>query len=131
MTELSNLCGLAQVRAVKKSCHAALVFSQIETTLEGAQCQVKLLDWEPAQNVYLLWAFFTFSDEALKGARKRVPKPGPQNRQFCGDAQAYPHSIAAGGAKSCRLLSRALKPAKMFFLWFCLLVLECCSGNDP
>ena len=24
MTELSNLCGLAQVRAVKKSCHAAL-----------------------------------------------------------------------------------------------------------
>ena len=27
MTELSNLCGLAQVRAVKKSCHAALVFS--------------------------------------------------------------------------------------------------------
>ena len=28
MTELSNLCGLAQVRAVKKSCHAALVFSQ-------------------------------------------------------------------------------------------------------
>ena len=31
MTELSNLCGLAQVRAVKKSCHAALVFSHIET----------------------------------------------------------------------------------------------------
>ena len=31
-----------------------------ETTLEGAQCQVKLLDWEPAQNVFLLWAFFTF-----------------------------------------------------------------------
>ena len=29
MTELSNLCGLAQVRAVKKSCHAALVFSQV------------------------------------------------------------------------------------------------------
>ena len=28
VTELSNLCGLAQVRAVKKSCHAALVFSQ-------------------------------------------------------------------------------------------------------
>ena len=28
MTELSNLCGLAQVRTVKKSCHAALVFSQ-------------------------------------------------------------------------------------------------------
>ena len=27
VTELSNLCGLAQVRAVKKSCHAALVFS--------------------------------------------------------------------------------------------------------
>ena len=27
MTELSNLCGLAQVQAVKKSCHAALVFS--------------------------------------------------------------------------------------------------------
>ena len=27
MTELSNLCGLAQVRAVKKSCHAGLVFS--------------------------------------------------------------------------------------------------------
>jgi len=75
---------------------------------------------------------FHFSDEALKGARKRrgkprldqhmrsnlealqrsppnqegnkvarsgrkieqneVPKPGPQNRQFCGDAWAYPHS---------------------------------------
>ena len=30
MTELSNLCGLAQVRAVKKSCHAALVFSQVQ-----------------------------------------------------------------------------------------------------
>ena len=28
VTKLSNLCGLAQVRAVKKSCHAALVFSQ-------------------------------------------------------------------------------------------------------
>ena len=27
MTELSNLCDMAQVRAVKKSCHAALVFS--------------------------------------------------------------------------------------------------------
>ena len=27
VTELSNLCGLAQVRAVKKSYHAALVFS--------------------------------------------------------------------------------------------------------
>ena len=27
VTELSNLCDLAQVRAVKKSCHAALVFS--------------------------------------------------------------------------------------------------------
>ena len=27
MTELSNLCGLAEVPAVKKSCHAALVFS--------------------------------------------------------------------------------------------------------
>ena len=27
VTELSNLCGLAQVRAVKKSCHAVLVFS--------------------------------------------------------------------------------------------------------
>ena len=29
VTELSNLCGLAQVRAVKKSCHAALVFSHV------------------------------------------------------------------------------------------------------
>ena len=29
VTELSNLCGLAQVRAVKKSCHAALVFSHM------------------------------------------------------------------------------------------------------
>ena len=28
VTELSNLCGFAQVRAVKKSCHAALVFSR-------------------------------------------------------------------------------------------------------
>ena len=27
VTELSNLCGLTQVRAVKKSCQAALVFS--------------------------------------------------------------------------------------------------------
>ena len=27
VTELSSLCGLAQVRAVKKSCRAALVFS--------------------------------------------------------------------------------------------------------
>ena len=36
MTELSNLCGLAQVRAVKKSCHAALVFSQEHVVgLEG------------------------------------------------------------------------------------------------
>ena len=32
VTELSNLCGLAQVRAVKKSCHAALsVFTQQRT----------------------------------------------------------------------------------------------------
>ena len=31
VTELSNLCGLAQVRAVKKSCHAALVFSQVSS----------------------------------------------------------------------------------------------------
>ena len=40
-----------------------------ETALEGAQEQVKLLDWEPAQDVYLLWAFFHFSDEAVKGAQ--------------------------------------------------------------
>ena len=25
--------------------------------------------------------------------QNEVPKPGPQNRQFCGDAWAYPHSI--------------------------------------
>ena len=24
--------------------------------------------------------------------QNEVPKPGPQNRQFCGDAWAYPHS---------------------------------------
>ena len=39
MTELSNLCGLAQVRAVKKSCHAALVFSHDKACqkLQGIQ----------------------------------------------------------------------------------------------
>ena len=36
MTELSNLCGLAQVRAVKKSCHAALVFSQLHGAIPGS-----------------------------------------------------------------------------------------------
>ena len=25
--------------------------------------------------------------------QNEVPKPGPQNRQFCGDAWAYPHSM--------------------------------------
>ena len=35
MTELSNLCGLAQVRAVKKSCHAALVFSHTRVRAES------------------------------------------------------------------------------------------------
>ena len=34
MTELSNLCGLAQVRAVKKSCHVALVFSHCAISKE-------------------------------------------------------------------------------------------------
>ena len=37
VTELSNLCGLAQVRAVKKSCHAALVFSQRWSLAKGAR----------------------------------------------------------------------------------------------
>ena len=36
MTELSNLCGLAQVRAVKKSCHAALVFSHSSSSSSRA-----------------------------------------------------------------------------------------------
>jgi len=38
------------------------------------------------------------SEEGNKVARSgrkidqnEVPKPGPQNRQFCGDAWAYPH----------------------------------------
>ena len=33
--------------------------------------QVKLLDWEPAQDVYLIWAFFHFSDEAVRGDAAR------------------------------------------------------------
>ena len=37
VTELSNLCGLAQVRAVKKSCHAAFVFSHGS----GAEISIK------------------------------------------------------------------------------------------
>ena len=40
MTELSNLCGLAQVRAVKKSCHAALVFSHF-----AASCPARPFSW--------------------------------------------------------------------------------------
>ena len=47
-----------------------------ETALEGAQEPSKTLDWEPAQDVYLLWSFFHFSDEAVKGARRRRGKPG-------------------------------------------------------
>jgi len=44
-----------------------------ETTLEGAQKPSKLLDWEPAHNVF--YGRFSLSDEALKGARKRRGKP--------------------------------------------------------
>ena len=40
VTELSNLCGLAQVRAVKKSCHPALVFSQ-----QGVNDKADCLKW--------------------------------------------------------------------------------------
>ena len=43
VTELSNLCGLAQVRAVKKSCHAALVFSQQGVNDKADLCS---LFWE-------------------------------------------------------------------------------------
>ena len=37
--------------------------------------QVKLLDWEPAQDVFFYGHFFQFSDEAVKGARRRRGKP--------------------------------------------------------
>ena len=43
MTELSNLCGLAQVRAVKKSCHAALVFSHVGTHSHPPSFRVALM----------------------------------------------------------------------------------------
>ena len=36
VTELSDLCGLAQVRAVKKSCHAALVFSSLNVVVDNS-----------------------------------------------------------------------------------------------
>ena len=48
MTELSNLCGLAQVRAVKKSCHAALVFSHIAIVLDRPLAEAKELVDDPA-----------------------------------------------------------------------------------
>ena len=42
-----------------------------ETALEGAQEQVKLLDWE-----HIFYGhFFHFSDEVVKGARRRRGKP--------------------------------------------------------
>ena len=46
MTELSNLCGLAQVRAVKKSCHAALVFSHKGQLKNGNGTYAKTKLWQ-------------------------------------------------------------------------------------
>ena len=31
--------------------------------------------------------------------QNEVPKPGPQNRQFCGDPWAYPHSMSSAVSK--------------------------------
>ena len=102
-----------------------------ETTLGGAQKPSKTVGLGASTKCLSSMGIFHFSDEALKGARKRrgkprldqhmcsnlegvaaksanqegnkvarsgreieqneVPKPGPQNRQFCGDAWACPH----------------------------------------
>ena len=55
MTELSNLCGLAQVRAVKKSCHAALVFSQsvgvqFWTSVQRKRVEKGVRNWTPLKS---------------------------------------------------------------------------------
>ena len=55
VTELSNLCGLAQVRAVKKSCHAALVFSQsvgvqFWTSVQRKRVEKGVRNWTPLKS---------------------------------------------------------------------------------
>ena len=83
MTELSNLCGLAQVRAVKKSCHAALVFSHAVQTdtipSHEADFQERWVEWVLSNQTE--WA----EDSPMTGQPIRVHCSGLGGRLLTGD----------------------------------------------